>query len=74
MKYAIQNDAGAWWTGQYFGLAQAREGYDFDELPQEIEGAQLEIWQRDPLYAGYYDQEANEATSLVREIREEVTI
>ena len=33
MKCAIQNTSGQWWTGECWGVEQAREEYDGEDLP-----------------------------------------
>ena len=36
-KYAIENTSGQWWTGECWGVIQAREEYIADDLPEEID-------------------------------------
>jgi|GEM_PF-5638337 len=37
MKVAIENTNGQWWTGQCWGVEQAREVYEPASLPLEID-------------------------------------
>lgn len=47
MKYAIQKGNGQWWTGECWGVEQARETYDADSLPIVLVdmGERLELFE-----------------------------
>jgi hypothetical protein len=38
MKYAIQKTNGQWWTGTCWGVEQAKELYDADDVPVDVDG------------------------------------
>ena len=62
MKYAIQNTSGQWWTGDCWGVIQARAEYNaLDDLPATVPEDNLNMDSRcewwcnseTPLDAGY---------------------
>ena len=68
-NFRIQDNSGAWWTGSCFGAEQAAERYDsLDDLPEEIDGLELEIHDSDPTKpdARYYAEGEMEAEASVR--------
>ena len=70
--YAIENGSGEWWTGECFGVEQAREVYDsLDALPEVIEtngGIELELTVFASDDARYYVEGSEESEARVREV------
>lgn len=74
MKYAIQKTSGQWWTGECWGVQQAREEYGptWAELPMFLEFetpggwvlVMLDIHATNPLDARYYLVEYSETDAV----------
>ena len=66
MPYVIQNAIGNYWTGEHFGAPQAVQTYDsIDELPAEVDGAEIEIYSNDDIRYFADDSEAAVAGVMI---------
>jgi len=71
-EYGVQNASGQWWTGECWGVEQARADYEsLDDLP-EIPGLDLEEDDTDPgsPQIGYYEENTDHWVASVHITRE----
>jgi hypothetical protein len=72
MRYAILNTSGQWWTGETWGVKEAREEYDcLDDVPRTIDDLILCgcYDENENFDLRYYEDEEDDAVASVRIIR-----
>lgn len=68
--YAIENTSGQWWTGECWGVEQARAEYGLQELPYIIDEAiRSDHWVSDEyIDIRYYLADDEDAIASVRKV------